>query len=55
MKEETPKDILKSLGEFVITTHYEDANLFHDIMTGRSVTGILHLINKTSFDWYSKK
>ena len=39
----------------MVTTHYEDANLFHDIMTGRSVTGILHLINKTPFDWYSKK
>ena len=27
----------------------------HDICTGRSVTGILHLINKTPVDWYSKK
>jgi hypothetical protein len=24
-------------------------------MTGRSVTGILHMINKTPLDWYSKK
>jgi hypothetical protein len=30
-------------------------NLFHDIITGRSVTGILHLVNKTPIDWYSKK
>ena len=27
----------------------------HDIVTGRSVTGILHLVNKTPVDWFSKK
>jgi len=27
----------------------------HDLATGRSVTGILHLINQTPLDWYSKK
>jgi hypothetical protein len=27
----------------------------YDIITGRSVTGILHMINKTPLDWYSKK
>ena len=27
----------------------------HDIMTGKSVTGILHMANKTPIDWYSKK
>jgi hypothetical protein len=27
----------------------------HDITSGESVTGILHLANKTSIDWYSKK
>jgi hypothetical protein len=42
------------LGNYV-TTHYVDANLMHDIATGRSVTGILHLMNKTSIEWYSKK
>ena len=25
------------------------------MLTGRSVTGILHLINGTPFDWYTKK
>jgi hypothetical protein len=34
---------------------YVDANLFYDMMTGRSVTGILHFLNKTPIDWYSKK
>jgi hypothetical protein len=32
-----------------------DANLFHDALTGRSVTGILHLVNATPVEWYSKK
>ena len=27
----------------------------HDVIMGRSVTGILHLANKTPIDWYSKK
>ena len=36
-------------------THYVDANLFHDMISGCSVTGILHLINKMPIDWFSKK
>ena len=32
-----------------------DANLYHDQLTGRSVTGIIHLINQTPIDWFSKK
>ena len=55
VKEELPKDAPEPLGKYVTTTHYVDANLFHDILTGRSVTGILHLFNKTPMDWYSKK
>jgi hypothetical protein len=42
-------------GNVVIFTHYVDANLYHDILTGRSVTGILHFLNQTPIDWYSKK
>jgi hypothetical protein len=43
------------LGKHVTLTHYVDANLMHDIAMGRSVTGILHLVNKTPIEWYSKK
>ena len=43
------------LGKPVVLTHYKDANLFHDLITGRAVTGVLHLINKTPIDWFSKK
>ena len=55
VKEIKPHDAPKPLGKFVTLTHYVDANLMHDISTGRSVTGILHLLNKTPIDWYSKK
>jgi hypothetical protein len=30
-----------------------DANLYHDMLTGRAVTGILHLLNGTPIDWCS--
>jgi Reverse transcriptase (RNA-dependent DNA polymerase) len=55
VKECKPHDAPKPLGKFVTLTHYVDANLMHDVSTGRSVTGILHLINKTPIDWFSKK
>jgi hypothetical protein len=50
-----PDDAPTPLGNYVTLTHYYDANLFHDMLTGRSVTGILHLFNKTPIEWYSKK
>jgi hypothetical protein len=53
--EELPQDAPKPCGKHVTLTHYVDANLMHDVITGRSVTGILHLVNKTSIDWFSKK
>jgi hypothetical protein len=53
--EMTPHDAPKPLGKYVVLTHYVDANLYHDWITGRSVTGILSLMNQTPIDWYSKK
>jgi hypothetical protein len=50
-----PTDAPSPLGKYVTLTHYFDANLYHDMLTGRSVTAILHLFNKTPIDWYSKK
>ncbi len=29
--------------------------MYHDLVTGRSATNILHLVNKTPINWYSKK
>ena len=50
-----PEDALRSLGKEVVTVSYHDANLYHNVITGRSVTGIIHFVNKTPIDWYSKK
>ena len=55
LKEEIPSDIPPPLGNPVTLTHYVDANLMHDLTTGRSVTGILHFMNQTPIDSYSKK
>jgi hypothetical protein len=50
-----PKDTPPPLGGSITLTHDQDANLFHDIITGHSITGILHFMNKMPVDWYSKK
>ena len=55
LEEMLPTDAPKPLGKPVVFTHYVDANLMHCLATGRSVTGILHFINQTPIDWYSKK
>lgn len=53
--EMVPNDCPEPLGRYVTTITYVDANLYHDMLTGRSVTGILHMLNRTPVDWYSKK
>ena len=55
VKEEIPKDIPKPLGEMVIATTFLDANLLHDIVTRKSVTAVLHFVNITPTDWFSKR
>ena len=50
-----PSDAPEPLGKSVTLTHYVDANLMHDLRTGRSVTACLHFVNGTPIDWYSKK
>ena len=52
--EEIPTDAPRPLGLRVLLSHCFDANLYHDLISGRSVTGILHMANKTPIDWYSK-
>ena len=45
-----PNDAPKPLGNPVTLTHYVDANLFHNALTGRSITGILHMMNATPIE-----
>ena len=53
-KEELPFGVPTPRGKPVRTTTFEDANLLHDLTTGRSVTGILHLVNQTPAAWFCK-
>ena len=43
------------MGKPVVMTTFVEANLYHDLVNGRSVTGILHVFNKTVINWYSKQ
>ena len=52
--EEIPKDAPIPRGKRVKLTSYVDANLYHDYISGRSVTGVIHYLNKTPADWFSK-
>ena len=50
-----PTNLPKAAGKSVALTTYVDANLYHDFVTGRSVTGIIHIVNQTPIEWYSKR
>ena len=49
------KSIVGYLGKHVQTTHYVDANLHHDLATGKAVTAVLHFLNQTPIDAYTKR
>ena len=53
-KEELPSDMPIPRGKPIRTTTFEDANLMQDLVTGRSCTGILHLINQNPCAWFCK-
>ena len=55
VKEELPEDAPSPLGKPVQLTHYVDANLLHDKLSGKSVSACLHFANGTPIDWYTKK
>ena len=55
VEELIPDDMPTLHGNPVVTTTYEDANLYHDLITGRSLTGVLHLVNQTPIEWYTKR
>ena len=53
--EEIPEGLPEPIGNPVVMTTYVDANLYHDVTTGRAVTGTLHVLNQTIIDAYSKR
>jgi hypothetical protein len=54
VKELIPQGTPEPLGKYVTMTHYVDTNLMHCLVTGRSVTACLHMLNKTPVDLFSK-
>ena len=55
VKEEKPSDAPKARGAMVYFVTFVDANLMHDMTNGKAVTAILHYLNMTPVDWYTKK
>jgi len=53
-KKEIPLDAPTPKGKPETVTSFFDANLHHDLISGKSATGILRQLNKTPVDWYSK-
>ena len=53
--EVAPEGIPEPRGKVVTLTTHKDANLMHDVTSGKAVTGVLHFMNQTPIDWYSKK
>jgi hypothetical protein len=54
-KEQTPADAPIPRGRHVVTTSYVDANLYHDQVSGRALTAVLHILNGTPIDWFCKR
>jgi hypothetical protein len=42
-------------GKAVHLTPFKDANLMHYKVPGNSCTGILHMVNQTPIEWFSKR
>ena len=55
VKEDIPDDLPNCYGPEVVSITYVDANLHHDVLTGRAVTGILHLLNQSIVHYHTKK
>ena len=53
--EELPRHMLTPKGKPVVITGYVDADHAHDLVTRRSITGMLFLLNNTPIKWYSKR
>jgi hypothetical protein len=53
--EEIPKDLPPEKGPRVRMTVYVDADHAHNLVTRRSITGILVMLNNTPIRWISKR
>jgi hypothetical protein len=55
VQEQIRRDAPKPLGKRVVLTTYVDANFNKNLITGQSVTGVLHFVNHTPVHWFLKK
>ena len=55
VEELVPEKYPEPKGKTVDSITYVDANLMHDLMTGRAMTGTMHFANKTLIDFMAKK
>ena len=55
VQEEIARDLPDPLGHPVVLVSYMDANVQHDMLTGRSVTGVLNFYAQNLDDWLSKR
>jgi hypothetical protein len=53
--EDIPKDLPPEKGSRVRMTVYVDADHAHDLVTRRSITGTLVMLNNTPIRWISKR
>jgi hypothetical protein len=53
--EELPTDMPVPKGKPVRTTSFVDANLFHDLTTGRAAMGVIHMVNQCPIEWFCKR
>jgi hypothetical protein len=53
--EELPTDMPVPRGHAVCMTTFVDANLNHDLTTGRAAMGVIHLLNQTPVEWFCKR
>ena len=49
-EEDIPIDALMPLGERIVLTHYFDASLMHDVLSGKAITDVCTFYNKTPVD-----
>jgi hypothetical protein len=55
LRKKIPNDLPTPKGPKVRMTVYVDADHAHDLVTRRSITGILVMLNNTLFRWVSKR
>ena len=54
-EEDIAENIPEPLDKQIVLTHYFDASLMHNTLSGKAVTGICTFYNKTPVDWYYKQ